>query len=318
MRNFSSYLRVVLIVGLVALAAEYFIDSGDKPAFLTYPEVPVFLGLFTIVLVGIEIMVGSMNYLAEAIMTEERKKEIEAKKAEALANAWYRKLYVKMLDQKPIESEEEIILDHDYDGIKELDNNLPPWWLYGFYLSIIIGVIYLVRFHVMGADLQAAAYDKEMAQAEKDIAEYMKTAKDQVDAESAVYLTDEADLAAGSRIFASNCVACHAADGGGGIGPNLTDKYWLFGGGIKHVFHTISEGSPNNQTMAAWKNALKPSEIQQVASYVLSLQGTTPAAPKEPMGDIIWTGDDATEGAEAPASEETAPEAVSDSIPAAE
>ncbi|GLB48902.1 cbb3-type cytochrome c oxidase N-terminal domain-containing protein [Neptunitalea lumnitzerae] len=318
MRSFTSYLRVVIIVGLVAGAAEYFIDSGDKPAFLTYPEVPIFLALFTIALIGIEVMIGTMHALTDAIMTDERKAAMAEQKAIAKENAWYNKLYKKLLDQKPIEEEGEIILEHDYDGIKELDNNLPPWWLYGFYLTIIIGVVYLVRFHVLGADLQAAAYEKEMAQAELDIAEYMKTAKDLVDAESATYLTEAADLSAGQRIFAENCVACHAADGGGGIGPNLTDKYWIFGGGIKNVFHTISEGSPRNQTMAAWKNALKPSEVQQVASYVLSLQGSTPASPKEPMGEIIWTGADdaatadgaeadvpATEAAEAPAEEVT-------------
>ncbi|GLB53263.1 cytochrome c oxidase subunit III [Neptunitalea chrysea] len=301
MRSFTSYLRVVIIVAIVAGAAEYFIDSGDKPAFLTYPEVPIFLGLFTIALIGIEVMVGTMHALTEAIMTEERKQAMAEKKALAKENAWYNKLYKKLLDQKPIEEEGEIILDHDYDGIKELDNNLPPWWLWLFYITITFGVIYGIRYHVLGVPLQAEEYDNEIAQYEIDHAEYLKTAKDLVNADNVTLLTDASDIAAGKAIFTANCVACHAADGGGGIGPNLTDKYWILGGGIKNVFTTITEGGRDGKGMVPWTQ-LKPFERQQVASFVLSLQGTTTLSPKDPQGDIIWEGEKSTD---AEASEET-------------
>ncbi len=294
MRSFVSYLRVIIIVALVAGAAEYFIDSGDQPAFLTYPEVPIFIGLFTVGLVGIEVIVGTMNAITDAIMTEERKEQLAKAKAEARANAWYRKLYTRLLDQKPIEQEDEIILTHDYDGIKELDNNLPPWWIGLFYVTIVIGVIYMLRFHVFGADLQAAEYEKEVTEADIAIAEYKRTAKDLVDENTVTLLTEPTEIAAGKAIFTQNCVACHAQDGGGGIGPNLTDEHWILGGGIKNVFHTISEGGRDGKGMVAWKQTLKPSERQQVASYVISLYGTTPANPKEAQGDIIW----APEGAE--------------------
>jgi len=120
------------------------------------------------------------------------------------------------------------------------------------------------------------------------IEEYKKTAKDLIDASTVELLTDPADITAGLNIFQANCVACHKADGGGGIGPNLTDNYWILGGGIKNVFNTISEGGRSGKGMVPWKNDFKPSEIAQVASYVLSLQGTTPAEPKEPEGDL-WT-----------------------------
>lgn len=177
MRNFASYLRVIFIVTLVTFAAEYFIDSGEKPAFLTFKEVPIFLTLFTIVLIAIEIMIASMNNLTNAIMTEEQKERLAEKARIASENIWYKKLYHKLLDQKPIEAEGEIELDHNYDGIKELDNNLPPWWIYGFYLTIIFAVVYLVRYHILGADNQKAEYDKEMAIAKAAIEEYKKLLK---------------------------------------------------------------------------------------------------------------------------------------------
>ena len=103
---------------------------------------------------------------------------------------------------------------------------------------------------------------------------------------------EAADMSAGEKIFQANCVACHMADGGGGIGPNLTDEYWILGGGIKNVFNTISEGGRDGKGMVAWKQTLKPVEMAQVASYVLTLGGTTPANPKEPQGDI-WVDPDA-------------------------
>src|SRR5690606_28038357 len=114
MKDFASYLRVIFSVALVAIAAEYFIDSGDKPAFLAYPAVSLFIVLFAIILIGVEVILGAMNSLADAMMTEEQKRAAEAQKAAAKANAWYKRLYNKLLDQKPVERESEIILDHNY------------------------------------------------------------------------------------------------------------------------------------------------------------------------------------------------------------
>tara|TARA_R110002167_G_scaffold87547_2_gene236508 strand:- start:11620 stop:11964 length:345 start_codon:yes stop_codon:yes gene_type:complete len=109
---------------------------------------------------------------------------------------------------------------------------------------------------------------------------------------SVTLLTDEADLNSGKAMFMQNCVACHMADGGGGIGPNLTDNHWILGGGIKNVFKTIAEGGRDGKGMIAWKQSFKPLEIAQVASYILSLQGTTPANPKAPEGDV-WVDENA-------------------------
>src|SRR5690606_25322653 len=139
---------------------------------------------------------------------------------------------------------------------------------------------------------QTQEFEIEIAQAKMAVEEFKRNNKDLVDANSVVLLTDAADLAAGKAIYATNCVACHKDTGAGGIGPNLTDEYWILGGGIKNVFHTISEGGRAGKGMIAWKTELKPSEMAQVASYILTLVGTNPAEPKEPEGEI-WVDENA-------------------------
>lgn len=103
--------------------------------------------------------------------------------------------------------------------------------------------------------------------------------------------TDAKSLQEGKAIFDVNCVACHKQDGGGGIGPNHTDKYWINGGGFDNIYNTISEGGRPGKGMIPWKTSFKPIEIAKLASYVISLNGTTPESPKAPEGDIIWTKD---------------------------
>src|SRR5690606_25352753 len=135
----------------------------------------------------------------------------------------------------------EIVLDHDYDGIRELDNDLPPWWLYGFYISIIFAAVYLIKYHVFDGDNQIDEYETQLTEAKIAIDAYKKTARDLVDVNTVTLLADASDLSAGKTVYELNCVACHMADGGGGIGPNLTDSYWILGGDIKKVFNTVYE-----------------------------------------------------------------------------
>ena len=111
-----------------------------------------------------------------------------------------------------------------------------------------------------------------------------------MDEKTVTLLTDPADLAAGKAIYTTNCVACHRADGGGQIGPNLTDDQWILGGGIKNVFHTLNNGGRDGKGMISWKGTLKPKEMQLVASYVLSLKGSNPKDPKAAEGEI-WVDD---------------------------
>ncbi len=287
MKTTSSYLRVILFVIIAFVLFEVTIDSGEQWVFQKYPVIWAVLGVLTLFAIAIEIAVEAMRSILFRSLKAESKERFLQLQSEAKQNNWLNKTYQKLVGKsKPIEEESEIVLDHNYDGIRELDNQLPPWWVYMFYLTIIFAGVYLTRYEILGADDTHTEYEKEVAQAEKEIAEWKKTAKDLVDVNTVTLLTDKEDLDKGKAIFATSCVACHKADGGGGIGPNLTDEYWILGGGIKNVFQTISEGGRDGKGMVAWKGDLKPLEIQQVASYVLSLQGTTPENPKEPQGEI--------------------------------
>ena len=299
-----SYIRVPVVFFTIAALVEYFVDSGDQPAFIEQPLILLFLLLVLLVLIAIEGIVGALDNILYQSLNDEGKARYDAQRNKpSKLLLWVKSTYKKLLDSKPIEQEGEIILDHNYDGIKELDNNLPPWWLYGFYASIVFAVIYMLRYHVFNADDQFAEYEIEYAEANRAIEEYKKTAKNLVDVNTVEMLTETSDLNAGKKIFETNCVACHMADGGGGIGPNLTDQHWILGGGIKNVFRTISEGGRDGKGMVAWKTNLKPLEMAQVASYVLQFQGTTPANPKEPQGDL-WV-DDSVEKTETEKTEDT-------------
>ncbi|WP_375323446.1 cbb3-type cytochrome c oxidase N-terminal domain-containing protein [Flagellimonas sp. GZD32] len=286
------WIRVPVLFFLIFGLMEFFIDSGDKPAIIEYPITQFFLLLVLMILIAIELILASIENIMFQTLTEEGKERYLEANSKKYEWTWAKNLMKKLTRTKAIEKEEEIILDHNYDGIRELDNVLPPWWVYMFYLTIVFAVIYLARFHIFGDYDQAEEYEQQVAAAKIEIEEYKRTAKDLVDVNTVELLTDASDLSAGESIFQTNCVACHMADGGGGIGPNLTDDYWILGGGIKNVFNTISEGGRAGKGMIAWKQSLKPAEIAQVASYVVTLGGTTPANPKEAEGDL-WQDPDA-------------------------
>ena len=297
---FPSYIRVPLVFFIIVGLVEYFVDSGNQPAFIEYPVVLLFLFLVLLILIAIEAIIGAFENILLNKMDVETRERFLADKNKSYEFKWVKNTYKKLAGAKPIEEESEIILDHNYDGIKELDNNLPPWWVWSFYICIVFAVVYLLRYEVFDGPDQIAELETELAQAKLDIEEYKKTAKDLVDVNTVVLLTESSDLEAGKTIWMANCVACHMADGGGGIGPNMTDNYWILGGGIKNIFSTISEGGRDGKGMIAWKTQLKPSQMAQVASYLLTFQGTTPANPKAAEGDI-WV----DEAEEATSTEET-------------
>ena len=281
------YLRVLVIFFAVFAAMEYFIDSGDQPAFIKFPMVSLFLLVFLFLLIAIEITVNAVDTITYHLLTEEQKAKLEEVNNLGFKDsAIYKSAVNFLIKPKTNDDEGQLLLDHDYDGIKELDNSLPPWWVYLFYACIIFAAVYLVRFEIMGADNQEMELKKEMAQAQIDIAEYKKTAPDLMDENSVTLLTDAAALAAGKAIYTANCVACHRPDAGGQIGPNLTDDQWILGGGIKNVFHTLVNGGRDGKGMISWKGTLKPKQMQEVASYVLSLKGSNPKDPKAPEGEI--------------------------------
>jgi cytochrome c oxidase cbb3-type subunit 3 len=280
-----SYVRVPILFAFVFAALEYFIDSGNKPAFIKFPMVALFLGVFLFLLIAIEIVVSAVDKVTYHLLSDEQKKQLEdAQTVSFFEKNWYKNLVSKLTSSKDIEQESDVMLDHDYDGIKELDNVLPPWWVYLFYGTILFALVYLVRFHIVGDYDQAQEFKNEVELAALENANNITAIPDDMNVDKVTLLTDATSLAKGKEIFINACAACHKTDGGGLVGPNLTDNNWINGGGIKNVFRLISEGSKNNATMVAWNKNLKPTEIQNVASYILSLQGSNPAGAKAAEG----------------------------------
>ncbi len=190
-----------------------------------------------------------------------------------------------------LEREDEVLLDHDYDGIRELDNVLPPWWLWGFYITIAISVLYYVLIHVFGWYGQEDEYRAELAAHTAKVAKYKADNPELFQTENLVAFTDAASIAKGKELFATKtCTACHLADGGGSIGPNMTDDYWILGGGFQNIFNVITKGGRPGKGMVAWESTITQEERQLLASYILTLRGTTPAAPKAPEGEL-WVDD---------------------------
>jgi cytochrome c oxidase cbb3-type subunit III len=234
----------------------------------------IFLELFIIIALLINIKFLLKNE-KEKVLVESGVSTIEARKSQL---SWWDKFN----SLRPITQEAELDLGHDYDGIRELNNRLPPWWLYGFYLTIIVAGIYLYRFHIShDGPSSKEEYDRSVASAELKISEYLKLKGDAVDENTVKLLTSKDDLAEGKAIFTKSCVTCHTETGGGNIGPNLTDNYWLHGNDIKSVFKTIRYGI---NAMPPWQNQYSNKQIALVASYVKSLHGTNPPNPKAPQG----------------------------------
>jgi cytochrome c oxidase cbb3-type subunit III len=173
-----------------------------------------------------------------------------------------------------------LLMDHEADGIRELDNKLPRWWVWLFYCTIMFSVVYLVYYHVLGAgDLMAAQYAKEIKVGNAIKAEAMgKFEKDIPNLQPSKEL---AVLDNGKQTFQKLCAPCHRQDGGGLVGPNLTDDYWIHGSNFTDNVQTIWNGVPA-KGMITWKGTLKPNEIYEVASYIYTLRGTHPPNPKPP------------------------------------
>lgn len=263
---------------------------GDDP--FNSPMLPfvivtalIFIAVILVAVVGIY-LVKILNILAS---------QAEKEKAERLGitithkSSWWSRFVDSMNAAVPVTQEKEIELDHNYDGIKELDNHLPPWWSWLFIGTVIWAVVYLFVYHFSGSlPLQMKEYQTELADAEQQ-AIRLKASQPQavIDENALVYAPDEAIIAKGKAVFQSNnCASCHKTDGGGnGIGPNLTDKYWLHGGDIKSVFALIKNGVVE-KGMPAWGKVMSPKDVHDVAFYVMSLQGTNPPNAKAPQGEL--------------------------------
>jgi len=213
--------------------------------------------------------------------------------------------------------DKEEILEHNFDGIRELDNFLPPWWTWLFIISIVFSVAYILNYHVFKTgDLQDVEYYKDMNPewAESDLkmtgpslrytSPYKGTGTSEIIAPIArgktveeiareivvaTVLTDNESIAKGESIYTTNCVACHGASGEGLIGPNFCDSNWIHGGAINDLIRIINVGVPA-KGMIPWDKTLTPVQILQVASYILTFEGTNPPNQKAPEGESYVRG----------------------------
>lgn len=293
MKKFS-YLLLVLWASMPwtnAYSQDVAAQAPVETDLLTTAYNNIFLILAVMVLIGV--IFASLN-LIWALIDVQRMKLLEKYGPEVMDKAnlgatssLWQQLSERSWRLVPLEKEADIDLGHDYDGIRELDNSLPPWWLWLFYGTIIWAAVYLWYYHVSdrGPGMEQE-YIAAMQMGEKERAKYLASQSDAIDEKTVTLLTAEADLAEGKEIYVANCLVCHGAAGEGGVGPNFTDKYWIHGGRVNDVFSTIKYGVPE-KGMISWKAQLRPAAMQKVASYILSLQGTNPPNQKAPQGVLF-------------------------------
>lgn len=277
-KNLLGLILLVTALGAMAMGnnsyAMQFVNAGEtteKTPWLLVENMDLYL-----MLTADLILVFVVLYLRSLFISFLRMVKPEQVKEKRKAT---KKITKVLTDTVAVEDEESILMDHEYDGIRELDNNLPPWWVWGFYITIAFSVIYILNYHFFKtSDLQEVAYKKEMAKAEKDVKAYLEKMAMNVDETNATLLNDADAISQGKSIFGANCASCHKPNGSGDIGPNLTDKFWLYGNDIKDVFSSVKNGRPNGMPDHATK--LTPVQIQQVASFVLQLPYKAGKAPE--------------------------------------
>lgn len=285
----KKYNNISVIVGLLAMAgavAIVLLDRETATALISSPQNWIIGAFVLLIVVALIAILNALDTMKNLVLKEQGHEIEEEEDIPATESSFLKGLMQKLTKSTPVEREAAIDMNHSYDGIRELDNSLPPWWLYGFYISIIWGIVYVVRVHVLDTEpTPLEEYKIEMAQAEADREAYLKTVGNLVDENNVAMLTEESKIQEGQAIFMKHCAVCHQKDGGGSVGPNLTDAYWIHGNDIKDIFSTIKYGVPTK--MISWQDQLNPSEMQKVASFIKTLEGTTPQDPKEPQGQLI-------------------------------
>ena len=278
----------LLTIAIMVLAVQPVWAANDT---LIPPDVRDYLGYGAILMVMILIIVvmlvlnNTFKALAKVLLTPAEYAEMEAERKQVKIKKPKGEVVLKLLSLKPMAEEKSILIEHDYDGIQELDNPTPGWFMYLFYTTIIFAVGYLVTYHVFDiAPLQDEEYTIEMKIAAKEKEVFLAKAANQVDEKTVKLSTDPAMLAAGAVVFKQSCAPCHGEHAQGMVGPNLTDDYWLHGGKIGEVFKTIKYGV-TAKGMPTWEKQLTPKQIADVANYIKSVRGSNPANAKEPQGD---------------------------------
>lgn len=286
------FLRKKIVLAMALISTSSFAQSSgasetsllDDPLILFYITAG-FLFVVALLVIAVALyMLQALRHMARnAAMERAKKLGIEYKEEPSL----WTKFDMWVTNAVPVEKEATVMMDHNYDGIRELDNHLPPWWKWLLYGSIVWSVFYMIAYHVTNSlPLSIEEYDNEVAYAEEQIRKLQAANPGvKIDENTVVFTTEAGALADGKGTFNSICASCHRPDGGGDIGPNLTDPYWKHGGSIQDVFKIVRDGVPNTN-MVAWGGALSPEKIQNVSSYLLTMQGTNPPNGKAPEGDL--------------------------------
>jgi len=263
-----SLLKQIAAILLFLLVQNTFAQTESGELTKSYYDIVAVAIIFVVVLIVLGFLYFGMG---------------EEVKRETKFSLGFKKIKDYVVGLKPIEKEKDIMFDHAYDEIRELDNKIPPWFNYLFYGSVVFGIFYMINYHVLSSgDVQATEYVEEVKFAEMQKVELIKSGA-LLDENTLTALTEPAALNSGKEIFVKNCAVCHTEKGGGLVGPNLTDDYWIHGGGIKNIFAVVKEGVPA-KGMISWKAQLNPRQIQEVSSFVLTLRGTNPPNPKAPEG----------------------------------
>lgn len=284
-----------MILSIRALAQENPVSPGsftDDP--FNHPMMPLYLvsAFLLIVVILVSAVAIYMIKILNMLTIQAEKEKAQRQGVVYIPRAtWWSRFLETVNASVPLEQEKNIELDHNYDGIKELDNHLPPWWKWLFYGTVAWAVIYLFVFHISASlPLSGDEYQNEVALAEEQ-ARQLKASQPQteIDENSLAFTLDSISfISNGKSVFMdNNCGSCHRVDGGGNmIGPNLTDEYWVHGGNVKNVFLTIKNGVIE-KGMPAWGRSLSPKQVRDVTFFVLSLQGSKPADAKGPQGEIF-------------------------------
>ncbi|RFZ85321.1 cytochrome C [Mucilaginibacter terrenus] len=283
--------RRLFITTTIVIAAQQSFAQGDgmlsdeMKNYIGYGAIVtmllLFLGVMLVLLrtfkVLTRVVLKSQGYTSQQIEAELQPARKEKKPKGEVWN--------KLLSLKPLSEEKSLLIPHEYDGIQELNNPTPAWFMYLFYSTIVFAVAYLLIYHVFDlGQSQYAEYKTEIVQAEIEKKIYLSKAANRVDESTVKVSTDPSVLAGGKGVFKQSCAPCHGDNGQGVVGPNLTDEYWLHGNKISDVFKTIKYGVLA-KGMPTWEKQLSPKQIADVANYILSLKGTHPAGAKEPQGE---------------------------------
>ncbi len=284
LERFKHKTSALMVAILMLLGTNTYAQTSTGSAMSQETMLYITLGL--VFLVSILVLVVAI-YVLQILRTFIQKElSPEAQAQYENQPGWMSQLWLKWNALKPLEQEEDILLDHNYDGIKELDNHLPPWWKGLFYLTIVYGVIYIMIFHVFKtAPLQEEKYANEIAAADALKASKAADLVVDFDENTVTATTDAVELASGQQFFEAQCAVCHKKDGGGLAGPNLTDQYWKHGGSMSDIYKVIKNGVPNT-AMISWESQLNPLRMRNLASYVLTLQGTNPPGALPPDGEL--------------------------------